>query len=70
MLLPCSDIIGGFYQEKDHIHLPDRTFCRSHHILPKLVLGLVDTRCIGKDDLSLIRGINRADPVSGSLRFS
>ena len=69
MTLTCTDKGGRLYQPHNGIHLFQGALCNSHHVLSKLILRLVDTRGIQKNDLSLVTGVNRLDTVSGSLGF-
>ena len=54
-------------QPHNCIHLFQGTLCNGYHILSKLILRLMDTRRIQKNDLSLLTGIDCLDAVSGGL---
>ena len=59
--------VRRLYQPEHHIHLFQCALRHIDHVFTQLVLCLVNTRCIQKYDLSFVTGIDRLNPVSGSL---
>ena len=65
--LSCTDKGCGLNYPENHINLIQCTLGNLEHVLSKLVLCPVDTRCIKEYDLSLIAGVYCLYPVSCGL---
>ena len=67
MALSSSDKRGRLHQPQHHVHFLQGMLRHTHHILAKLVLGLVDPRSVQKDDLSPLVRKDGLNAVSGGL---
>ena len=67
--LSRTDKCCGLNYPENHIDLIQRTLSNLEHVLSKLVLRPVYSRCVQEDNLSLIAGIHGLYPVSRGLRL-